>query len=385
MKILHTADWHLGRRPAGGIGNFSKVRYDDYFKAAEYIIEQGIEKNVDVFIIAGDIFDRSSLLPDILYKTEKLLEKLKENNIVTFLIEGNHDRIYSDNDSWIKYFEKRKLVKIPEFERKDGECICNPITIEDINFYGIPYQGVIIDEILDDLAQKLDSNKKNIVIVHTGIGGEILPGCVKAETIEKFKGKVLYMAGGHLHTYRKFPKENPYFFVPGSPEYWDFGEGDEKGFIIFDTETNKYEFFPSNKREVKTYAFDMSDEIYDELENIQINEGDIVKLKIKNLNNKIVDTEKIEKILENKGVLKVFINVEYTSYISGVDNIKNINKEEIEKRVIESWGNIFSSNSNKVIKNIGLMKENLGNPEFINEIFDNFLSGILEGENNENK
>ncbi|OQY08872.1 MAG: exonuclease SbcD, partial [Marinitoga sp. 4572_148] len=126
MKILHTSDWHLGRRPVGGIGEYSKTRYEDYFNAAEFIVDKAIENKIDVFIIAGDLFDRSSLLPDILFRTENLLKKLKENNIEVLLIEGNHDKIYTHDDSWITYL---------------------PYIKDDIYFYGVPYQGVIIDEV----------------------------------------------------------------------------------------------------------------------------------------------------------------------------------------------------------------------------------------------
>ncbi|WP_129409543.1 metallophosphoesterase family protein [Marinitoga lauensis] len=116
--MLHTSDWHLGRRPVGGIGEYSNIRYEDYFNAAEYIVDIAIEKKIDVFIIAGDLFDRSSLLPDILFKTEKILEKLRNNNIKTLLIEGNHDKIYTHEDSWIKYLENKGLVMVLSLRKK---------------------------------------------------------------------------------------------------------------------------------------------------------------------------------------------------------------------------------------------------------------------------
>ncbi|SHF29513.1 Calcineurin-like phosphoesterase [Marinitoga hydrogenitolerans DSM 16785] len=80
MKILHTSDWHLGRRPVGGICEYTNKRYEDYFNAAEYIADKAIELSVDIFLISGDLFDKSTLLPDILYRTEKILEKLKNLN-----------------------------------------------------------------------------------------------------------------------------------------------------------------------------------------------------------------------------------------------------------------------------------------------------------------
>ena len=54
MKILHTGDWHLGKR-------FYNVSLEEDF---EFIIEQVksviTNKNPDTIILAGDIFDRAS-------------------------------------------------------------------------------------------------------------------------------------------------------------------------------------------------------------------------------------------------------------------------------------------------------------------------------------
>ncbi|WP_206076394.1 metallophosphoesterase family protein [Marinitoga lauensis] len=339
MKILHTSDWHLGRRPVGGIGEYSNIRYEDYFNAAEYIVDIAIEKKIDVFIIAGDLFDRSSLLPDILFKTEKILEKLRNNNIKTLLIEGNHDKIYTHEDSWIKYLENKGLVMVPEFKKENEKYIFTPIKIEDINFYGIPYQGVVIDEVLITLSQQLDRDKKNIIITHTGIGGNFIPGCTKSGIIDFFKDKVLYMAGGHLHSYSQYPKDNPYFFVPGCPEYWDLNENGEKGCIIFDTLTKEHAFFESKKRKLSSYDLIYSDTFFDELNKIQIEKNEIIRLKIINESNKLIENEKIEKILKEKGALKVDILVKYKIEKDFV-NSEELDIKDIEKRLL-NHGKIY--------------------------------------------
>ncbi|MBM7559985.1 metallophosphoesterase family protein [Marinitoga litoralis] len=383
MKILHTSDWHLGRRPVGGIGEYSKTRYEDYFNAAEYIIDEAIKHNVDLFIIAGDLFDRSSLLPDILFRTEKLLTKLKEKNIDVLLIEGNHDKIYTHDDSWINYMENRNLVIVPKVYKNNEDYIFEPYIKNDIYFYGVPYQGVVIDEVLIELAKKIDKNKKNIIVVHTGIGGNFIPGCTKSEILDLFKDKVLYIAGGHLHTYNFYPKDNPYFFVPGCPEYWDLNEKNNKGYIIFDTENHTYDFFESKKRKVSSYTFDsLSD--YEKIEELNIEKGEIIKLNIdyniiKELN---IDIEK--KLLE-KGALKVILNI---SYLDSSENyeIEDIDKQSIEEKIIKKWENIYSTNSKKTIEYLEILKDKVyENSQDIFDSFDHFLDVIIEGDKNENK
>lgn len=383
MKILHTSDWHLGRRPVGGIGEYSKTRYEDYFNAAEYIIDKAIENDVDVFIIAGDLFDRSSLLPDILFRTEKLLEKLKNNKIDVLLIEGNHDKIYTHDDSWIKYLENRNLVIIPKMEKINDEYIFEPYVKNDIYFYGVPYQGVIIDEVLVELSKKIDENNKNIIIVHTGIGGNFIPGCTKSEIIDLFKDKVMYIAGGHLHTFKHYPKENPYFFVPGCPEYWDLNEKDEKGYIIFDTETNTYKFFESKKRKVSNYSFD-SNIIGEKINDLKVEKGEIIKLNIFVNSDNNIELENIEKILLEKGALKVISNMNFNTQKNNMDDIRNLNKKDIEENVIKTWRNIYSYNSDKTVEFLEILKNKVyENSQDIFDSFDHFLDVIIEGDNNE--
>ena len=386
MKILHTSDWHLGRRPVGGIGDYSKIRYEDYFAAADYIVQKGIEENVDIFIMAGDLFDRSSLLPDILFKTEQLLEKLKNHKIKTLLIEGNHDKIYNQEDSWINYLENKSLILTPKFKKEDEKYIFCPIQINGIKFYGIPYQGIIIDEVLTALSEQLNKNERNIVIVHTGIGGNgIVPGNTKKEIIDLFKNKVLYMAGGHLHSYSKYPEKEPYFFVPGCPEYWDLNEKNKKGYVIFDTSTRKHQFYDSKKRKVSTYKLDYPEETLEKINDIVVEKNEIIRLKIINRSNKTLDTDKIENTLKEKGALKCGIQITYGNSKESFDNEK-LNIKDIEKSVIESWGNIFSKNSEKIVRYLQSLKNNIDeNEQFIYESFDNLLDNILKGDSNEYK
>ena len=53
MKLLHTGDWHLGKRVHG-------VSFiEDQAYALKGLLEQIIKEKPDVILIAGDIYDRS--------------------------------------------------------------------------------------------------------------------------------------------------------------------------------------------------------------------------------------------------------------------------------------------------------------------------------------
>jgi DNA repair protein SbcD/Mre11 len=86
MKILHTADWHLGKR----LESFSRL--EEQKEVLQEICEIAEQENPDLIIIAGDLFDNynpSSEAVDLFYKT---LKKLSSNGRrPVFAIAGNHD------------------------------------------------------------------------------------------------------------------------------------------------------------------------------------------------------------------------------------------------------------------------------------------------------
>src|SRR5690606_37531581 len=86
MKILHTADWHLGKR----LDNFSRL--EEQIEVMNEIISIADEQNVDLVLVAGDLFDAfhpSTEAIDLFYKTVKRLAKNGKRPVIA--IAGNHD------------------------------------------------------------------------------------------------------------------------------------------------------------------------------------------------------------------------------------------------------------------------------------------------------
>jgi DNA repair protein SbcD/Mre11 len=87
IKILHTADWHLGATLQGW------SREAEHRKALRQIVDIASEREVDAIIVAGDIFD--SLNPSaeaqrLLFDTLKELRAVRPHAVIA-LIAGNHD------------------------------------------------------------------------------------------------------------------------------------------------------------------------------------------------------------------------------------------------------------------------------------------------------
>lgn len=86
MKILHTADWHLGKK----LDRFSRL--EEQVSAMEEIITIADEEQADLVLIAGDLFDNFNPAVEaveLFYKTLKRLSLNGKRPVIA--ISGNHD------------------------------------------------------------------------------------------------------------------------------------------------------------------------------------------------------------------------------------------------------------------------------------------------------
>ncbi len=381
MKIVHCSDLHLGKRFSGN-KDYVKKRYMDFFNAFAVFVDRVEEIKPDVCLIAGDIFDKKEINPDILSKTEYLFKKLKDSvkkDIIA--IEGNHDNSRILEESWLEYLQEQNILKVFYYNRDFDEK--NYLKIDDINFYPVGYPGFMIDEALTKLSEKLNPQEKNIVIVHTGISGSIntLPGLVSTSILDLFKDKAIYIAGGHIHSFTTYPKEKPYFFVSGSLEFSNVQneKSDKKGFILFDTDTLNYEFIEleHRKRIKKDFSYTNFSNLENEFENfvkgLNLTGEEILVISVSLNNNDYINTENLENIAEKNGALKTHILIKNILNIgASEENNSDLSIAELEKNLINTW-NI--SEIEKFSKSFGRLKELFSNDDrdsFL-ELFDKTL------------
>ena len=381
MKIVHCSDLHLGKRFSGN-KDYVKKRYMDFFNAFAVFVDRVEEIKPDVCLIAGDIFDKREINPDILSKTEYLFKKLRDNvkkDIIA--IEGNHDNSRILEESWLEYLQEQNILKVfyynKDFEEK------NYLKIDDINFYPVGYPGFMINEALTKLSEKLNPQEKNIVLVHTGISGSTntLPGLVSTSILDLFKDKAIYIAGGHIHSFTTYPKEKPYFFVSGSLEFSNVQneKSDKKGFVLFDTDTLNYEFIEleHRKRIKKDFSYTNFSNLENEFENfvkeLNLTGEEILVISVSLNNNDYINTENLENIAEKNGALKTHILIKNILNIgTSEENNSDLSIDELEKNLINTW-NI--SEIEKFSKSFSRLKELFSNDDrdsFL-ELFDKTL------------
>jgi exonuclease SbcD len=132
MKIVHTGDWHIGKV----VNEFSMLEDQRFY--LDKIIDLLKEEKADVFIIAGDIYDRSVPPAEAVELLDNILNKIiLELNIPVLAISGNHDspeRLSFGN----KLLVDKKLYIEGVFD-KDIKKVTLKDEYGNVNFYLLPY------------------------------------------------------------------------------------------------------------------------------------------------------------------------------------------------------------------------------------------------------
>ena len=85
MKILHTADWHIGKK----LQKYDLSRDFDLF--IEWLCETIRQESVDVLLVSGDVFDLSNPSSEARTQYYWALMQLRPLNCKIILTGGNHD------------------------------------------------------------------------------------------------------------------------------------------------------------------------------------------------------------------------------------------------------------------------------------------------------
>ena len=252
MKLLHTADWHVGRTIRG------RSRDDEHRQVLSEIAAIAGDEQVDLILVAGDIFDTSAPSPaaeEIVYRS--LLDLAEVAPVV--IVAGNHDNparlravapllslgrvsvgatIARPDEGGIldlpdlavrialvPFIGKRGIVRVEEILRLDQA--------ERIGEY-----AERVADILGALTAGMTPDTVNLVVSHLMVAGGVPGGGERIAHLFdysvpalSFPGHISYVALGHLHRPQKVPAPLPMWYS-GSPLQLDFGEGEDRKAIV---------------------------------------------------------------------------------------------------------------------------------------------------------
>jgi exonuclease SbcD len=244
MRLLHTSDWHIGRSLHG----------TDLLAEQESVLG-GLaavvtSEQVDVVVIAGDVYDRAVPSADATGVLDRVLSRLRAAGAAVVLTPGNHDSARRLG------FASGLLAVSGVHVRASTPALDEPVLLADehgeVAVYGLPFlepevarhelglddgrshEAVLtaaMDRVRADLF--LRPGARSVLLAHAFVGGgvaseserDICVGGVDLVPASVFDG-VDYVALGHLHRPQTL---SPRMRYSGSPMSYSFGEaGQEK-------------------------------------------------------------------------------------------------------------------------------------------------------------
>jgi exonuclease SbcD len=110
LRVLHTADVHLGARHAD-LGNQAAAQRERQFAAFRATVDLALAEQVDALLIAGDLFDSNTQPQRSVERTVAELKRLTDAAIRVVIIPGTHD-VY-DRASVYRAYDLAAMVGLP--------------------------------------------------------------------------------------------------------------------------------------------------------------------------------------------------------------------------------------------------------------------------------
>lgn len=254
MRILHTADLHLGK----ALNEYSLLELQE--EMLEKLLEAVRREDIDCVLLAGDIYDRSLPPKEAVELLSRFLTSLCiEEDLEVVMIPGNHDSPQRLAYAW-------ELLSGMGLHIAGLSRAINEIKLEDVSIYPLAYMSKaqlahlhgrtfrsLEEAMAFHLSQlKLDDARFKILMTHHYIKGEkslvesdserpLFLGNTENLPTELFRD-FDYVALGHIHTQQEVSEK---IYYSGAPMKYSKSEADRSpGYIILDTDSSKVSFHP---------------------------------------------------------------------------------------------------------------------------------------------
>ncbi|MDT2661785.1 exonuclease SbcCD subunit D [Enterococcus hulanensis] len=254
MKVLHTADWHIGK----------KLHGYDLLPDQAYILDQikkiAKDEAVEAIVIAGDLYDRSVPSED---SVRLLNQTIADWNLTEqfplLAISGNHDSAtrLATGAPWFNQANFHLHTRLEE--------AFTPIEMKDTQFFLLPYFEPVdariyfedpdlrtiqaaMPKVIAKIQESFDPKKKHVLVSHFFVAGSSKTDSetkIEVGGLDGINGNLLqdfdYVALGHLHGKDALKMENARY--SGSPLKYSLSEKEQtKGVWIVDTATGEFSF-----------------------------------------------------------------------------------------------------------------------------------------------
>jgi len=257
VRILHTADWHVGKTLKG------ESRLDEHRAVLAEVVGVARDEAVDLALVAGDLFESAAPPPDAQRVVFDALLGLRSTGAKVVVIAGNHDNANAF-EAMRPLMAALDVTLLGHATRPDTGGVVDHVTAtgERARLALLPFvsqrwsvraeqllaldaaqaAGVYADRmrlVIEALCAGFRPDTVNVVVAHAMVrGGKLGGGERDAQTIFEysipatvFPASAHYVALGHLHRTQQLPAAAPVWYS-GSPVQVDFGEEDDVKHVL---------------------------------------------------------------------------------------------------------------------------------------------------------
>jgi DNA repair protein SbcD/Mre11 len=257
MKIIHTSDWHIGRRWKG------IQRLDELEAVLDHLAAFIEEGAVDLVLHTGDVFESRNPPAEAEELVNRFLVRVGRSGAQMLVIAGNHDDpLRLDARSLLTEFVNVQILGRPRSASQGGirtlETRCGETAVVAALPFASPGAWVsaldlageeasartkyarMFARAVRDLSRAFRPDAVNLLMAHTHVEGALFGESERrvhigedwAASPKALPATASYIALGHIHKPQKIAGPVPAYYA-GSLLQMDFGEaGEEKSFIV---------------------------------------------------------------------------------------------------------------------------------------------------------
>jgi exonuclease SbcD len=265
MRIVHTADWHVGRIWKG------VNRLDETGRALDHLTGYLERERIDLLLVAGDVFDTPNPGADAEQLVFEFFRRLKARQIPAVVIAGNHDHPRRlDAYGQLTDLAGVHVVGRPRPANKGGVIEIGTRAGETALVAALPFAGPGVfasglELAADDtqarsqyaerfkqavahLASAFRPECVNLLMAHTHFDGAVFANSERlvhlgedwAAAPQALPHTAQYVALGHIHKPQRLPAAPAPAEYAGSPLQLDFGEvGQAKSFVVVEATASR--------------------------------------------------------------------------------------------------------------------------------------------------
>jgi exonuclease SbcD len=257
MKIVHTSDWHIGRRWKG------IQRLDELEAVLDHLAAFIEEHSIDLVLHTGDVFESRNPPAEAEQLVNRFLVRVGRSGAQMVVIAGNHDDpLRLDARSLLTELVNVQIVGRPRPASRGGTRVLATRCGEKAVVAALPFASPgawvsaldlageeasarrqyarMFERAVQDLCGAFQPDAVNILMAHTHIEGALFGESERrvhigedwAASPEALPFTASYIALGHIHRPQKIEGPVPAYYA-GSLLQMDFGEaGEEKTFLF---------------------------------------------------------------------------------------------------------------------------------------------------------